>query len=144
MALSPEQLMETYLIEVGGKGRLDVIEEIAHLDMIDEANQAFNGPQGRDGLVAHVKGFRKNVGDLSVTIDQIVGGPDKVMAQWSFKGKHVGPWLGRKPTGEEISGTVFSYFDLVDGKISFYRLWLCALFDEPVIFDSANPFANQT
>ncbi len=61
------------------------------------------------------------------------------MAQWSFTGRHTGPWLGRAPTGQEISGTVFSFFDLVDGRISRYRVWLCALFDEPVVFDSSRP-----
>lgn len=29
--------------------------------------------------------------------------------------------------------------DLVDGQISRYRVWLHALFDEPVVFDSSRP-----
>ena len=143
MTLSPKELMETYLLEVGGKGRYELIEELAHPDMVDEANQAFGGPTGRAGLIAHVKGFRRNVGDLDVTIDRIVAGPDEVMAQWSFKGKHVGPWLGKPPTGDDITGTVFSFFELTDGRISRYRLWLHAAFDEPVTFDSSRPFAGR-
>jgi predicted ester cyclase len=139
MNLTPRELMEVYLLEVGAKGRMELIEEIAHPDMIDEANQAFGGPEGRDGLVAHVEGFRRNVGDVEITIDRIVAGKDEVMARWSFTGKHVGPWLGRAPTGNEISGTVFSFFDLTDGRISYYRLWLQAMFDVPVVFDSSNP-----
>lgn len=141
MNLTPKQLMETYLRDVAGKGQLDLIEDLALPDMVDEANQAFGGPPGRDGLVAHVVGFRRNVGDLQLTIDRIVAGTDDVMAQWSFKGRHVGPWLGRTPTGEPISGTVFSFFDLVDGRISRYRVWLCAMFDRSVVFDSAHPAA---
>ncbi len=143
MNLSPKEIMETYLVEVGGNGRYELVEELAHPDMIDEANQAFGGPPGRDGLIAHVKGFRRNVGDLDVTIDRIVAGSNDVMAWWSFKGKHVGPWLGRPPTDQEITGTVFSFFDLVDGRISRYRLWLHAAFDEPVTFDSSRPFAGR-
>ncbi len=131
--------METYLSEVVAKGRLDLIEQLAQPDMVDEANQAFGGPPGRDGLVAHAKGFRRNVGDLGISIDRIVAGSDEVMAQWSFTGTHVGPWLGRAPTGREISGTVFSFFELVDGRISRYRIWLHAMFDEPVVFDSSHP-----
>jgi len=142
MNLSPKQLMETYLLEVGLKGKLELIEELAQPDMVDEANQAFGGPPGRDGLVAHVAGFRRAVGEPSITIDKIVAGTDEVMAWWSFSGKHVGPWLGRSPNGQEISGTVFSFFELVDGRISYYRLWLCAMFDEPVMFDSSRPFPS--
>ncbi len=142
MRLAPTELMRTYLEEVAGNGRLDLIEALAQPDMVDEANQAFGGPAGRDGLVAHVVGFRRNVGDLEVRIERIVAGEDCVMAWWSFTGTHVGPWLGRAPSGEAISGTVFSFFDLADGRISRYRLWLCAQFDEPVIFDSSRPHAG--
>ena len=49
--------METYLIEVGQNGRLDLIETITQPDMVDEANRAFGGPPGRDGLMPHVKHF---------------------------------------------------------------------------------------
>ena len=137
IARTPTELMETYLTEVGLKGRLELIPVLAHEDMLDEANAAFDGPPGRDGLVAHVKGFRKNVTDLSMTIDKIVSGEDQVMAQWSFTGRHTGPWMGRTPTGREFTGTVFSFFDLRDGRISRYRLWLCAKMDETVVFDSS-------
>ncbi len=137
--LSSHELMELYLTEVGTNGRLDLIDEIAHEDMVDEANQAFGGPPGRAGLVAHVKGFQRNVGNLRTTIHRIVAGDDEVMAHWSFTGTHDGPWLDRPPTGQEISGTVFSFFTLTDGLISHYRLWLVAQFDELVIFDSSAP-----
>jgi predicted ester cyclase len=68
-----------------------------------------------------------------------VAGTDEVTAQWSFTGTHVGPWLGVPPTGEPIDGTVFSYFDLVGGRISRYGVWLHARLAETVVFDSANP-----
>ena len=129
--------MESYLSEVVAQGRLDLIEQLALPDMVDEANQAFGGPPGRDGLVAHVVGFRRNVGDLCLDIERIVAGADEVMAWWSFTGRHVGPWLGRAPTGRELSGTVFSFFELTGGRIAHYRVWLCAMFDEAVVFDSA-------
>jgi predicted ester cyclase len=139
MTLAPAQLMETYLREVVGDGRLELIEELARPDMVDEANQAFGGPPGRDGLVAHVFGFRRNVGDLRVVVERIVAGTDEVMGWWSFTGTHVGPWLGCAPSGRETSGTAFSFFELVDGRVSRYRVWLHALLDEPVVFDSSRP-----
>lgn len=132
-----ETLMRTYLVDVVAAGRLELIEELAHPDMVDEANQAFGGPPGRDGLVAHVTGFRRNIEDLQVTIERIVGNDDSVMAWWSFTGMHTGPWLAVPPTGNPIEGTVFSLFDLVDGRLSRYRLWLHAGFDDPVVLDTS-------
>ena len=131
--------METYLNEVAANDRLDLIEELAHPDMVDEANQAFGGPPGREGLVQHVVGFRRAVDDLQIEIHRIVAGENDVMAQWSFRGVHFRPWLGRAPSQRPVSGIVFSFFDLRDGRISRYGLWLHALLDEPVLFDSANP-----
>jgi predicted ester cyclase len=138
-AIDSKKLMEIYLIEVGQNGRLDLIETIAQPDMIDEANRAFGGPAGRDGLTAHVKTFRRQIGELKLEIKQIVGNENEVMAHWFFTGIHKGPWLGREATGKEVSADVFSFFTLKEGLISYYRLWLCATLDIPVIFDSAQP-----
>lgn len=136
---TPTEVMTTYLTDVVQGGQLDLIEDLAQPDMVDEANQAFGGPPGRAGLVAHVVGFRRNVDDLRLTIDKVVPGDGEVMAWWSFTGTLVGPWLGRKPHGGAISGTAFSFFDLVDGRISRYRVWLHAQVPEPVVLDSSNP-----
>ena len=87
--------METYLIEVGQNGRLELIETITQPDMVDEANRAFGGPAGREGLIAHVKKFRCQIGELKLEIKQIVGNENEVMAHWFFTGIHRGPWLRR-------------------------------------------------
>jgi hypothetical protein len=44
--VNSETLMRTYLEEVVAKARLELIEELAYPDMVDEANQAFSGPPG--------------------------------------------------------------------------------------------------
>ena len=137
--IDSKKLMEIYLMEVGQNGQLDLIETIAQPDMIDEANRAFGGPAGRYGLVAHVKTFRRQIGELKLEIKQIVGNENEVMAHWFFTGIHRGPWLGREPTGKGVSADVFSFFTLKEGLISYYRLWLYAMLDVPVIFDSSLP-----
>ena len=137
--IDSKKLMEIYLMEVGQNGRLDLIETIAQPDMVDEANRAFGGPAGRDGLIAHVKTFRRQIGELKLEIKQIVGNENEVMAHWCFTGIHRGPWLGREATGKDVSADVFSFFTLKEGLISYYRLWLHAMLDIPVIFDSSLP-----
>ena len=128
--------MHTYLHEVVARAKLNLIDELAHEDMVDEANAAFGGPPGRAGLVAHARGFLKHVQDVEVLVQQIVGNEQQAMGWWSFEGKLAGPWLGRKPTGERFGAEVFSFFDLREGRIERYRLWLHAALTPPVIFDS--------
>ena len=134
--MQSEALMERYLEEVVRLGRVELIDEMALPDMVDEANQAFGGPPGRAGLVAHVKGFHRCIHDFEMEVIEIVGGNDHVMAWWQFSGVHAGPWLGQTPTNEVISATVFSFFHLENGLVSRYRLWLNAGFREPMVFDS--------
>ena len=43
-------LMCTYLTEEAAEGHIELIDELANPDMVDEANQAFGGPPGADGL----------------------------------------------------------------------------------------------
>lgn len=76
--------MRTYLEEVGAQSRLELFEAMAHADMVDESNQAFGGPPGRAGPVAHVKGFRRSIGELQVRVDRIVAADNAVMAWWLF------------------------------------------------------------
>ncbi|MEX0283714.1 MAG: ester cyclase [Paracoccaceae bacterium] len=143
MERTPYQIMETYLLDVGAQGKTDLIPELAHADMVDEANRAFGGPPGRDGLVAHVKGFRRAFDDLSISVNRIIASEDEVMAWWTFKGRHVRPWLGRAARNGPLTGTVFSFFTLDAGRIRRYRLWLCAEFDPPVVYDSSKPLNTQ-
>lgn len=135
--MKPAQLMRTFLEEVVAQGRLEWVDRLSNADMVDEANQAFGGPPGRAGLIAHVQGFRRNIENLQVTVDRIVAGDDAVMAWWCFSGLHTGPWLGRPPTGKPLRATVFSFFDLVDGRIGRYRLFLHAEFPESVVLDTS-------
>ncbi|MEZ5714419.1 MAG: ester cyclase [Paracoccaceae bacterium] len=152
MVLDSERLVRRYLSELCTEPRLDGIEAwiatLAHPDMTDEANLAFGGPPGRAGLVAHVKGFVRAIGDLEVRIDRIAAGRDetgteRAMACWHFSGRHRAPWLGRPASGAAISGTVVSVFTVTAGKFAHYRLWLCAEMAEgPVVFDSAQALAR--
>ncbi|MEM7093084.1 MAG: ester cyclase [Actinomycetota bacterium] len=121
---TPAEVLRTYLEEVGAKGRIELIDDLAHDDMVDEANQMFGGPPGKAGLVAHVVGFRKNVTDLEVTIERVVGDTTTAIGWWRFEGTHSGPWLGLPATNERIRGTVISRFDVDGGKVSRYRLFL--------------------
>jgi len=132
-------LLRTYLERVVVGGEVELIDDLAQEDMVDEANRFFGGPPGRAGLVAHVKGFERCIDDVEVTIDRVVGSDESAMAWWSFRGIHNGPWLGIPPTHDRVEATVFSLFDVTDGKVSRYRVWLHATFPASVVFDSSRP-----
>ena len=45
--------------------------------------------------------------------------------------------LGGPPTNKSVRGSVFSFFEPVDGRISRYRLFLHAAFPDAVIVDTS-------
>ena len=106
--------------------------------MVDEANQMFGGPTGRDGLRAHVVGFQRNIADAAYTIECIVGDDTTAMAWWRFTGTHVGPWLGVPPTHGPVSATVFSLFEVSDGLVHRYRLYLRTDLDGGRVLDTSS------
>ena len=77
--MKSQALMHLYLEQVARQGQTHLIDQIAHEDMVDEANQIFGGPPGRAGLLAHVKGFRKHIHDVEMEIHKVVGDEDQVM-----------------------------------------------------------------
>ena len=44
--------MRVYLEDIVAVSQIELIESISHTDMIEEANPAFGGPNGREGLIA--------------------------------------------------------------------------------------------
>ncbi|MEM7097666.1 MAG: ester cyclase [Pseudomonadota bacterium] len=135
--------MHIYLTKIAAQGELDLIDRFFHPELIDEAAIAFGGPEGIKGLYGHVIGFRRNIGNATIGIQNIIGNEAQVMAQWSFTGTHDGPWLNQAPTNKPISGTVFSYFTLSEGLVIRYRLWLCARFEDLIVFDSSKPLPEN-
>ncbi len=131
-----EQIMRTYLEEVAVKGRLDLIPELAAENIVDEAAVAEGGPPGREGLVAHVTGFLAALPDRIITIRKILANDDDVMAWWTCEGTPVTEFAGVPPTGKRMFGHVFSFFNITDGKISWYRFFAHVGFDTPVGVDT--------
>jgi hypothetical protein len=128
-----EQIMRTYLGEVGAKGRLELIPEIAHEDIFDEGMVNEGLPPGREALVTHVKNFFATMPEPTFTIRKIMTTDDEVMAWWTAEGK---------VDGAMRTYYAFSFFTITDGKISRYRYFVANSSDSPpqrdhnLIFDS--------
>jgi steroid delta-isomerase-like uncharacterized protein len=116
--------MRTYVLDVAAGGRLDLIDEIAHPDMVDVGVVDAGGPTGSDGLRLHVSAAHKAMEDRSAEIRRLVATEDEVMAWWTMTGRHSAPWLGVEPTGRSVTATAFSFFRLRDGRIEEYEYWV--------------------
>ena len=119
-----EQLMRTYLEEVLGQRKFDRIPDIAAPGMIDHTQPGKTGP---DALDAHARGFCANTPDVEVEVLNIIANEDAAVGLWKWHGEP------SQPSGVSAKGNpvvprfVCSVFELEDGKIQDYRVFVDAV-----------------
>jgi steroid delta-isomerase-like uncharacterized protein len=118
-----EEVMRSYLTEVVGKRRYELIPQLAAEDMIDHT-QAL---KGRQGLVNHVQNFHRTFPDVTIQINRIVAGENDAVGWWSLKGTHSQELFGQPGSGKALEFDVVSFFRLKDGLLAEYHVVADAL-----------------
>lgn len=107
------------LEDMWGKGRLELADRYYGSGYIDHVGK---GPesstvQGADGIKQAVTMFRTAFPDLSYAVDDEIAERDLVMARFSARGTHLGPFLGVPATGRAIAYTGIDVNRIRDGRI---------------------------
>lgn len=117
-------IMSTYLDEVLGQRRFDLIPDIAADDLIDHTQPHVRGPEALD---AHARGFCDNTPDLQIEVLRIIATDDTALGIWRWHGEP------KRPSTVSTSGApvaprlIASLFDISDGKITEYRAFIDAV-----------------
>jgi predicted ester cyclase len=77
-------------------------------------------PDGLAGVRAFFQGFLDGLGDITVTVDELVADGDRVAIATTTTGVHSGELFGMAPTGRRVSVTGIDIVR-VDGKIVEHR-----------------------
>lgn len=64
-----------------------------------------------------------------ITVEEVLAEGDRVMARWTFRGRHQGELFGLPPTGREVAYAGINLFRIAAGRLAeswdlFDRLWL--------------------
>jgi predicted ester cyclase len=102
--------------EVGNKGRLELLDEIAWPDHI-EHNPFPQQSQGAEGFKQRISMIRAAFNPTFIIEHLIVEG-DKVAVMWSNHGTHVGEWFGFAPTGKSVTTHGADIHLLRDGRLA--------------------------
>ena len=120
MAITPSvdvgTLHHRYLNEVLNGGNLALIDELVRPDHVDHfpPGPDLHGPQA---LRQFIGATRAAFPDLHLTLeDQIVVG-DQVVARWTARGTHRGPFMGVPATGRAVVVSGLSLHFFVDDKM---------------------------
>lgn len=92
-------------------GRLELLPEL-----MDPEFTGGRGERGPEGFAQSVVALRKGFSDLSFTIEDLFGGPDRVAVRWTMRGRHTGPFAGAAPTGAEVTQAGAVIYVMRDGR----------------------------
>ena len=111
-----KELVRRFVAEYQTDADERAFDELIHPDFVDRSLPPgiAEGPEGVrqqfDGLRATFEGFR-------ATIEQQVAEGDLVVTRKTFRGTHVGPFMGVAPTGREVAIGCIDIVRIADDRI---------------------------
>jgi steroid delta-isomerase-like uncharacterized protein len=116
MTVGENKALVRRLYEAINQRTFDIFDEVLAPNYVHRSSPEyqFNRQQ--------LKEFTSNFGlvvfpDLHVTLDEMIAEDDKVMARWTQRGTHRGPFLDIPPTGKQISYSGINIFQIANGQI---------------------------
>lgn len=97
-----EQLLARYVREVWDEGDLDALERLLSRDFKRHVSPTLP-PLDRDGQIERLKAFRSAFPDITLTVEDVVAGDDRVAFRSTIRGTHRGPFAGRDATEKQIT-----------------------------------------
>ncbi|WP_369136945.1 ester cyclase [Modestobacter versicolor] len=100
--------------------RADLLDDHVNADVRVHAATPGDSPEtvGIEELRAAFRGLRTVLGDLHVTVDDVVAAGDRVVVRWTATGVHTGELAGVPATGRPVRWGGTDVYRLDDGRIA--------------------------
>lgn len=105
-----------FVEEIINEGQFDVVSALFSPDYVDHSSPP-GAPSGLEGVKAVFAMFRTGFPDVHFTIENLVGEGDKVATRVTGRGTNNGPFMGRPPTGKQVTWGSMGVFRVANGKI---------------------------
>jgi predicted ester cyclase len=101
------------------RGMLDVADEICSPGLVAHGTGvAPDAPTGPRFVREDAAGMREAFDILEATDDDVFSSGDRVAIRWTFRGSHVGPFLGVEGTGRRVHVTGMDIFRFEGDRIA--------------------------
>ena len=118
MELEKNKAIARRFTQVWGKGKLDIIDELASPDLsvyYPVFPDVIKGPEAFKQMLTRT---RSAFGDRDIKVDEEIAEGDKVVLRWTWTITHQGEFPpGVPPTGKRITWTGISIYRIADGKV---------------------------
>lgn len=99
------------LADAWESGRTDAVDDLLAPDVV--SHTAWGDLDGVEAYKAWMADTHESLSDVAITLDETMVFDDRVVGQYTFEGRHTGPFAGVDPTGEDVSftGCVIARFE---------------------------------
>jgi predicted ester cyclase len=112
-----KRLVRRALDEIYAQGDLERADELIHPHFVDHAPAHTDLPTGPEGVKEIVRSLHAAFGDLRFTVEDEIAEGDKVVQRATMSGRHVGPLMGRAPSGRAFAVPHVYIWRIADDKI---------------------------
>ncbi len=97
-----------------------IYEEMWNKGDFQVAGDLFAQPEG---VQRFMRVFLTAFPDLQHTVEELIAEGDRVVARFSARGTHTGPWQDYPPTGHSVHYSGVTIVQVKDGKIIHHHTW---------------------
>ena len=116
MSEQNKMIVRRFYGEAVNGGDLSVVDQVIAADAIDHNSPAERLP-GAQGMKQVITMFRAGFPDIHVTVEDIIAEDDKVVSRITARGTNHGEFMGRAPTGNQVSVSEIHIVRIANGKI---------------------------
>ncbi len=109
-------LMRRITTEIWDEGRIELVDELIAVDLIDHLELPGVESEGRDRYRASVETMREAYPDFRNPLDLVIGDGDLAVSYGRTTGTNTGELMGTPPTGQAIDVPVFGMLRFRDGQ----------------------------
>jgi steroid delta-isomerase-like uncharacterized protein len=102
--------------EVWNAGNMNTVDEVLSATYVGHIPST-PGINGREAFKQMVGSYRTAFPDVTLTVDDLIADGDRVVARWTSRGTHTGPFGAIPASGNRIEVMGISIFLIVDGFV---------------------------
>jgi steroid delta-isomerase-like uncharacterized protein/uncharacterized protein (TIGR02246 family) len=118
------EVARTLELEVWGRGRLDVLDQIAAEAYTVHDVGLGRTIAGRDAVREDMAGFRSALAIDEVVLNQVIASRGWVVVRWTMHATHVGEYAGVAPTGRAVEARGVDMLRIEHGRL--VEAWVIA------------------
>ncbi|MEE4210744.1 MAG: ester cyclase [Parvularcula sp.] len=111
------ELIRLQIEELWGRGRVDLVDEIYHDDVVDHMPLP-GQPSGKEALKAVVAQFHEAIDNLTMEVHGIVGDGEYASDFWTLKGTYRGGLMDVPGAGQPLAFSGIDWVRAKDGVIT--------------------------